>query len=100
MAMEARRKLSEIRRERYGTAKPIPVSFYGTYRWKLARKRTLRRDGHMCQGCKRTPPVRLEVHHVIPLKYFGGDEDDLAHADDNLITLCKRCHSSFEKMTP
>ncbi len=39
-----------------------------------------------CFGCGIIVPVE-EVHHIVPLSEGGS------HARDNLISLCKSCHS-------
>lgn len=51
-----------------------------------ARRLTLARDGHRCQGsgCGRTR--FLEIHHITP-RSAGG-----SHDTRNLITLCGACH--------
>lgn len=40
--------------------------------------------GHRCERCGST--INLHPHHIIPRSAGGGDEDD------NLLTLCFRCH--------
>lgn len=42
----------------------------------------LQRDNNQCQVCYET--IRLHIHHI------DGDKEN--NNDDNLITLCKRCH--------
>jgi len=53
--------------------------------YKRLREQVLRRDGWRCQSCG----VRsnLEVHHK-DFRSQGGDD-----SEENLITLCARCHS-------
>jgi 5-methylcytosine-specific restriction endonuclease McrA len=56
----------------------------GTRYGDLSR-RVLRRDGWRCQDCgSRT---NLEVHHL-QFRSQGGED-----AEENLITLCCRCHA-------
>ena len=50
------------------------------------RERVLRRDGWRCQFCGSM--TNLEVHHQIFRSHSGSDQED------NLITLCNRCHSA------
>ena len=54
------------------------------------RDAILTRDGWTCKmpGCGCAEKWRLEVHHILPVKY-GGD-----HALDNGITLCTTCHDA------
>ena len=46
-------------------------------------------DGRFCEECYKcgilTPTE--EIHHIVPLSHGG------THADDNLMALCKPCHS-------
>jgi 5-methylcytosine-specific restriction endonuclease McrA len=49
------------------------------------REQVLRRDGRMCQCCGTRS--NLEVHHK-EFRSQGGDD-----SEENLITLCARCHS-------
>lgn len=54
-----------------------------TLGWNRARSRQIiKRDGGKCVACKAT--TRLVVHH----RDFGKTD----HSDENLITLCQRCH--------
>ena len=52
------------------------------------RLAVLRRDGYLCQSCKRNGKCRAgnEVHHIVP-RARGGTDDD-----SNLETLCHACH--------
>jgi len=45
------------------------------------------RDSYQCRNCKKKN-VKLQVHHIISRK-TGGD------SPDNLVTLCKKCHSDY-----
>lgn len=52
----------------------------------------LHRDGYKCQsGIKVKHNNKLQVHHIIYQSNGGND------APDNLITLCKDCHSNLHK---
>lgn len=66
------------------------VEFYKTSKWKHKRLAVLRRDGYLCQNCKRygrlTPATT--VHHIQHLE----DRPDLALDAKNLISLCAACH--------
>ncbi len=60
--------------------------------WNI-REYVLFRDGHVCQCCKGKSKDRiLNVHHIESRK-TGGD------APNNLITLCKTCHTGYHKGT-
>ena len=54
--------------------------------WKEQRLLVLERD-HVCQKCGVSK--KLDVHHIIPFKV--SEDNSL----DNLITLCKSCHSTI-----
>lgn len=50
----------------------------------------LKRDGYVCQPCKRADRVTLatEVDHVIPQAEGGTDQDT------NLQAICEACHKT------
>jgi 5-methylcytosine-specific restriction endonuclease McrA len=56
--------------------------------WRQKRRQALERDRYKCTLCGKTE--RLNVHHIIPYRYCHS------HALDNLITLCRSCHSCEE----
>ena len=57
------------------------------------REYILCRDNHVCQCCKgKSKDKILNVHHIESRK-TGGD------GPDNLITLCKTCHTGYHKGT-
>ena len=56
------------------------------YGWASRREAILNRDGYTCQICGEKH-TKLEVHHII-FRSQGGTDDE-----NNLITLCKNCHS-------
>lgn len=64
---------------------------YNTRRWERLRRRVLRRDGYMCQRCRRfgkaTPAVT--VHHI----KHADEHPELAWDIDNLVSLCTACHN-------
>lgn len=60
--------------------------------WNI-RGYVLFRDGHTCQCCKgKSKDQILNVHHIESRK-TGGD------APNNLITLCKSCHTGYHRGT-
>jgi len=61
--------------------------------WHPARREALIRDNYTCQRCG-TLGVRLEVHHIKPLRYSVSAEE--ANNLDNLIVLCAICHHQIE----
>ena len=72
--------------------------------WPQIRAATLERDHHACRlgqavGTAERP---LEVHHITPLRTFLAQYSPaaalhLAHAQENLLTLCPECHHKVEQ---
>lgn len=69
----------------------LEVDYSVEFNEKL-REKIRARDGYRCRFCDRTAELnlsefgcKLHVHHV---DYCKGHNDE-----DNLITLCKSCHS-------
>jgi 5-methylcytosine-specific restriction endonuclease McrA len=54
--------------------------------WIAVRRIVLARDKHRCRACSQGHG--LDVHHVIARSLGGGD------VSENLIALCRHCHSS------
>ena len=54
----------------------------------------LARDGYTCRHCKgKHKDTRLEVHHIVWRSQGGSDDAD------NLITLCRTCHTGVHDGT-
>jgi DEAD/DEAH box helicase domain-containing protein len=71
--------------------------------WDRIRSEILERDGHHCRKCGAgEPPGRShDVHHLRPFREFGyrrgvNDNDKIANAPENLLTLCRACHHRVE----
>ena len=67
---------------------------YGRSHWKRQRRLARERDAHKCRDCgtaEQSFGYKLDVHHVVPYDRF----DDPAEANhlDNLVTLCRMCHT-------
>ena len=62
---------------------------YGRRAWRLARQERLLLDNYQCQVCRRIVPGGRELHvdHIVPKSADGSD------LMENLITLCRSCHS-------
>lgn len=79
--------------------------FYDSRHWKAMRNAVKRRDNYECQECKRNGYVTIDtneyserakrkkialvVDHIKELE----DYPELALDDENLETLCVRCHN-------
>lgn len=64
---------------------------YKTKQWTNKRKQILKRDGYLCQECKRYGRRidAVTVHH----KKHVDEYPELAYKDDNLVSLCDKCHN-------
>ncbi len=72
--------------------------------WPAVREELLARDEGRCRLCGATaqPGHPLEVHHLQPLRLFLMQHPRpvalrLAHAAENLLTLCPPCHRKVER---
>ncbi len=72
--------------------------------WPTIRAAMLERDGYACRLCGQpaTGGKPLEVHHLVGLRHYLETYPRpvawrLAHAPDNLITLCPTCHQRVER---
>ena len=72
--------------------------------WDARREDALARDGHRCRLCGQSSEADrpLEVHHMTPLRTFMAQYARpvalrLAHAPENLMTLCPTCHKKVER---
>lgn len=69
----------------------IKQTFYNSKQWKALRLYHLDREP-LCKHCLDKGIINareLEVHHIISI----DDDWSLRLDDNNLITLCKQCHS-------
>lgn len=74
--------------------------------WDKQKRQSVRsRDGYECQSCAMTQEEhiaehnqKLHVHHITPARKV--DDPMERNAESNLITLCTRCHSKWERMAP
>lgn len=55
------------------------------------RLAVLDRDNHQCQNCGTGGDNRLQLHHVIYRSQGGSNEQE------NLVTLCFRCHEGVHQ---
>lgn len=71
--------------------------FYSSYTWQKSRGATLERDDYLCQVCiEDGEPIPADtVHHIVHLR----DDPSKALDDDNLISVCRDCHSDLHSET-
>lgn len=92
------RLMASLKGKVNGPAHPRWVGGRFPYRgpnWLEQRRKCLKRDGYMCQR----PPCDSEdvdVHHLLPFRYFGLERYNEANALSNLITLCRSHHMKEE----
>ena len=70
-------------------------SFRSTASWTQKSLIIRERDLYLCRSCLEKGKIvwdELEVHHIVPL----AEDYEKRLDDDNLITLCKRCHELAE----
>ncbi len=72
--------------------------------WPQIRETILARDGQRCRVCGITaqPGHPLDVHHLTGLRTFLAQYPRqealrLAHAPENLLTVCSSCHRKLER---
>ena len=71
------------------------LNYYGPT-WQAARRTAWKRDNEACTACGRTREElgqRPIVHHVIPFKSFGVERHEAANHLDNLVCVCRSCHT-------
>lgn len=72
--------------------------YYGA-NWKRQQREARRRDNHQCQLCNTSEfecRRALDVHHIIPFRFFGIEQYKKANALSNLVSLCDKCHKRAE----
>lgn len=75
--------------------------YYGK-NWKVQSYRARKRDRYQCQVCgasKSEARRALDVHHIMPFRFFDSDEYEESNTLSNLITLCENCHHCAEAIS-
>lgn len=100
------RRVAELPRERWVATPSCAIeapevillsAFGGVPRREVAfsRRNLYRRDGFVCQYCKRLlPPSRLSIDHVIPRSRGGST------SWENCVLACVRCNAKKGNRTP
>ena len=76
--------------KKYNAEKRVNQDFYNSKSWSLARKQVSNRDRGLCRLCYSEGKIIYSdcVHHIEEVR----DNKALRHSEDNLISLCNRCH--------
>lgn len=66
---------------------------YNSKRWREKSRRILRRDGYVCQECRKygRKTEATIVHHIKHVDEYP----ELAWDNNNLISLCTACHNKM-----
>lgn len=67
--------------------------------WQKRAEAIRERDGHCCRWCGKTREenkAALSVDHVRPWREFDNAEE--ANHEDNLVSLCRKCHGKKVKL--
>ena len=73
------------------------MNFYKTNRWHKKREVILKRDNYLCKECSRYNKTTLAdtVHHIYPMQQYPK----LRMVNDNLVSLCNKCHETMHDRT-
>ena len=74
---------------------PWATTFYKSQAWKSMSEYILKRDGRLCIDCltaQTITPADL-VHHITELTPENIQDASIALGEDNLVSLCRRCHA-------
>lgn len=76
---------------------PHRTDFYSTPEWRDVRDRVLERDGHVCTVARL---LGGECHDELHVHHIRSREDwpELALDEDNLSTVCKTHHPTWERL--
>jgi len=64
--------------------------------WQRTAEQVREASGRQCEFCGREESsldTKMHVHHIVPLKYGGGN------GEYNLMALCPQCHTKVEWFT-
>jgi 5-methylcytosine-specific restriction endonuclease McrA len=70
------------------------IQFYASKAWKTIRREALKRDHYTCRDCYARAS---EVHHIIGLTLENINDVSIALNPENLVSLCKYCHTKQTK---
>ena len=82
-------------------AKDFSRHVYHSAEWQRVRDNAWARDHGLCQECMargRITPAEI-VHHIVELPPSNVDDPDIATNVDNLVCVCRECHSRVHGFT-
>ena len=68
--------------------------FYNSLSWFKARDYKLQEQGFKCEKCD---DIAVTVHHIIPLSDNNYNDIDVRLGNDNLMSICKKCHRNIHR---
>jgi len=76
--------------KKYNSSKRENQDFYNSKSWNLTRKQILNRDRGLCRLCYSEGRITHSecIHHIEEVK----ESIELRCDDNNLISLCSKCH--------
>lgn len=77
-------------------AREFSKHIYRSKAWKNTRNYIYKKYNGLCGDCGEPGE---EVHHIIFLRPSNIDDAEIVYGEDNLILLCKDCHSAKHKKT-
>ncbi|EMJ4245770.1 HNH endonuclease [Clostridioides difficile] len=75
-------------------AREFSRSFYNSKAWKECRQSIIKKYLGLCAECGK---LGEEVHHIKYLTPANIHDAEITLSEDNLILLCKDCHSKKHK---
>lgn len=75
-------------------AKEFSRKFYRSKEWKKCREYIYKKYHGVCAQCG---AIGEEVHHIIFLTPLNINDPEITLGEDNLILLCRTCHSNKHK---
>lgn len=102
---DERRKIAKVNRPKkkkreYNSARRmVRQSYYNTGKWQALRKKKMQ-DQPICENCYYNGQIvpAEDIHHIeSPFQkgYSRVRKNELMFDYDNLMSLCKRCHSDY-----
>jgi len=92
-----------MRGEKHPNWKGGYEDYYGPSWTEELREKIRDRDDRICTNCGAEEcelSRKLDVHHIIPFESFGIEAHETANEEENLRSLCRKCHITVERSQP